>query len=166
MPRPTRRIVTGHDLDGHANIQHDTELQFQEIPGMPGAFAAPLWVSNGLPTTDNNIDEDGALRPVDGIVHRGGTNFRATDLGPGKMTPMHRTNSLDYNILLEGELELIMEDGSRTHLKAPGDSVVMRGGMHAWRNPSDSVWTRWTTVIIPAEPVVVADRILAAETKD
>ncbi|KAJ7071071.1 hypothetical protein C8F01DRAFT_1108968 [Mycena amicta] len=163
---PVRRIVTGHnEQTGKANIRWDSFLTFQDIPGMVGASSAPVWVSEGLPTKDNNSSEDGGTRPVDGIVHPNGTNVRLTELRPGAETPMHRTISLDYNILLEGELILIMEDGSQVHLKTPGDTVVMRGGLHAWRNPSDSSWARWTGVIIAAEAAVVAGQVLQAETK-
>ena len=50
----------------------------------------------------------------------------------------------------------MMEDGSETLLETPGDSVVMKGGMHAWRNPGTK-WTRWVSVLVDAEPVVVND---------
>ncbi|KAJ7244764.1 hypothetical protein B0H12DRAFT_801461 [Mycena haematopus] len=95
-----RRIVTSHDDKGLGTVQSDSVFRFEEIPGMDGARAAAVWVTaDGLPTNDNNMSEDGASRVVNGIVHPNGTNLRCTDLAPGAVTPMHRTTSLDYNIL-------------------------------------------------------------------
>ncbi|KAJ6604615.1 hypothetical protein DFH09DRAFT_315805 [Mycena vulgaris] len=160
-----RRIVTGHDEEGLGIVRNDSALRFEDIPGMPGAKAAAVWVTaDGLPTDDNNSIEDGADRIVDGIVQPNGTNLRCTDLAPGAETPMHRTASLDYNILLQGELILIMDDGSETHLKNPGDTVIQRGTMHAWRNPSTE-WARWMCAVLAAEPAVVGRTALEAETQ-
>jgi len=160
-----RRIVTSHDDKGLGTIQNDSQLRFEDIPGMNGARAAAVWVTaDGLPTNDNNTSEDGANRVVNGIVSLNGTNLLCTDLAPGAQTPMHRTTSLDYNILLQGELILIMDDGSETHLKNPGDTVIQKGTMHAWRNPSTE-WTRWMCTVIAAEPAVVGGKILQDETK-
>ncbi|KAJ7125617.1 hypothetical protein C8R43DRAFT_1029587 [Mycena crocata] len=160
-----RRIVTGHNDKGFGSIQTDSALRFEDIPGMAGARSAAVWVTNdGIPTNDNNKSEDGASRVVDGIVHPNGTNLRCTDLAPGAQTPMHRTSSVDYNILLQGELILTMDDGSETHLKNPGDTVVQKGTMHAWRNPSTE-WTRWMSAIIAAEPAVIGGKALEAEIK-
>lgn len=55
---------------------------------------------------------------------------------------------------MSGELVLINEDGTEKHLKNPGDTVIQKGTMHAWRNPTDE-WARWITVLIAANPVVV-----------
>ncbi|KAJ7487564.1 hypothetical protein B0H11DRAFT_1630060, partial [Mycena galericulata] len=111
---------------------------------------------------------DGANRIVHGIVEPNGTNLRCTDLAPGTETPMHRTTSLDYNILrkslLQGELILTLDDGSETHLKNPGDTVIIKGSMHAWRNPSQE-WARWMCVLIAAKPALVGGKLLEAETR-
>ncbi|KAF8213084.1 hypothetical protein K438DRAFT_2009369 [Mycena galopus ATCC 62051] len=160
-----RRIVTSHADKGLGSIQGDSALRFEDIPGMDGARAAAVWVTaDGLPTNDNNNSEDGANRVVNGIVHPNGTNLRCTDLAPGAVTPMHRTTSLDYNILLQGELILIMDDGSETHLKNPGDTVIQKGTMHAWRNPSTE-WARWMCAVIAAEPAVVGGQTLQDESR-
>jgi len=160
-----RRIVTSHDTKGLGTIENDSTLRFEEIPGMKGARAAAVWVtSDGLPTNDNNSSEDGANRIVNGIVQPNGTNLRCTDLAPGAQTPMHRTTSLDYNILVQGELIMITDDGSETHLRNPGDTVIQKGTMHAWRNPSTE-WARWMCAVIAAEPAVVGGKIMEAETK-
>ncbi|EPQ60674.1 hypothetical protein GLOTRDRAFT_109082 [Gloeophyllum trabeum ATCC 11539] len=73
---------------------------------------------------------------------------------------MHRSSSVDYNILIQGELTLVLEDGAETHLKNPGDVVIQKGTNHLWRNPS-SGWARWVTVIIDAEPAIVNGEPLA-----
>jgi quercetin dioxygenase-like cupin family protein len=78
---------------------------------------------------------------------------------PGKSSPMHRTNSLDYGIVISGQLELELDDGVKT-LLGPGDIVIQRGTMHLWRNPSDSencrivfVLTEATAVEVDGEPL-------------
>lgn len=54
-----------------------------------------------------------------------------------------------------GEIVLITEDGKETHLANAGDTIVQKGTMHAWRNPSEDKWARWVTVLIAAEPAMV-----------
>jgi hypothetical protein len=76
----------------------------------------------------------------------------------------HLPDTLIPHFIVEGELILIMEDGSETHLKNPGDAVIQKGTLHAWHNPSTG-WARWMCVLIAAEPVVVEGKILQAETK-
>lgn len=65
---------------------------------------------------------------------------------------------------VHGKLILIMEDGTETLLENPGDVVIQRGTMHAWRNPGPK-WTRWITVILDANPVVVSGRQLGCEVR-
>ncbi|RDB28795.1 hypothetical protein Hypma_015560 [Hypsizygus marmoreus] len=155
-----RRIVTAHDEEGVAVVQSDIRLVAADMESVRGARSAAIWVTtDSIPTNDNNNSEDGAIRKIDessgfGLVHPTGTNLRSTDLAPGAITPMHRTSSLDYNILVQGELILITEDGTEKHLKNPGDTVIQKGTLHAWRNPSKT-WARWVTVLIAAEPVTV-----------
>ncbi|KAI0735108.1 hypothetical protein C8Q76DRAFT_270891 [Earliella scabrosa] len=153
-----RRIVTGHREDGVAVVKSDTVVISQEIgEGFPGAKAAPIWKTGSVPVNDNNDETDGATRKVDGdfgIVMKTGTNLQFTDLAPGAIAKAHRTSSLDHNILITGRLILQMEDGSETLLENPGDVVVQRGTVHAWKNPGPG-WTRWVTVLIDAHPAVV-----------
>ena len=60
---------------------------------------------------------------------------------------------------------LILDDGSETHLKNPGDTVVQRGTLHAWKNPSSTNWTRWATVVVDAKPVIVEGKELKNEVQ-
>ncbi|KAF8632627.1 hypothetical protein AX15_001828 [Amanita polypyramis BW_CC] len=121
----------------------------------PGSRYGVLWTTlDTVPTLDNRKIEDGASRVIDdssnfGLVHSNGTSFRYTDLAPGATTPMHRTSSLDYNVL----------DGTERHLM-PGDIVVQKGTMHAWKNPSSSVWSRLVSVLVAADPAVANGKTL------
>lgn len=63
---------------------------------------------------------------------------------------MHRTPTLDYIVVIQGLLELILDSGE-TRLLHPGDTVVQRGTMHAWRNPSPDTWCRAVGVLVAAE---------------
>jgi len=65
---------------------------------------------------------------------------------------MHRTVSLDYGIVLDGEVELILDSGEKRLMK-PGDVAVQRGTMHAWRNASDTQWARMIYVLTLAKPL-------------
>jgi quercetin dioxygenase-like cupin family protein len=74
---------------------------------------------------------------------------------PGRASPMHRTNSIDYGIVLSGEIELELDDGVKTVVGA-GGIVVQRGTIHRWRNPSPTVPCRIVFVLIEAPPVRIA----------
>ncbi|KAI0788464.1 hypothetical protein C8Q75DRAFT_807677 [Abortiporus biennis] len=153
---PLRRLVTTHDATGKAILKSDDFLNGQVTD--QGLEAAPIWVTESVPSKDNNLDVDGAERPTPGefgIISPNGTNCMFTDLAPGQTTYWHRTSSVDHNILIHGKLALMLEDGIETLLENPGDVVIQRGTMHAWRNPGER-WTRWVTVLVDAEPAKAA----------
>jgi len=156
-----RRIVTKHESD-KAIIASDQSVPSQPIPNSQGIFAAPLWATNdSVPTKDNHSDGSDALKGITGLVHPNGTALRYTDLAPGRTTPTHRTNSVDYNILICGEVvHRVDADGEESYLKTPGDTLVQRGTLHSWRNPSETVWARWVTVVVAAEAAVVEGKAL------
>ncbi|KAI1797943.1 hypothetical protein LXA43DRAFT_275784 [Ganoderma leucocontextum] len=168
VPLPgIRRIVTGHSSDGVAVVKTDSVVDSHDVGlAMPGVRVGPIWKTGALPVPDNNQEKDDATRPLDGGlgVMKNGTNLQYTDLAPGASAPLHRTSSLDHNILLSGRLILIMEDGSEILLDKPGDTVVQRGTIHAWRNPGPE-WTRWVTILLDANPAVVNGIALPVEIK-
>ncbi len=131
MSGSVRRVVTGHTPEGRATIVGDERFTPIPIPSGDADFAL-LWTSDVLPA-DNDDDTDGRERPA-GLTLHGGSVIRVVDLLPGCVSPMHRTNSLDYGIVLTGTVELELDDGEAT-LLGPGDVVIQRGTMHAWRNP-------------------------------
>jgi quercetin dioxygenase-like cupin family protein len=130
---PVRRVVTGHDATGTAIVRSDERFAPTPIPTGDAAFAL-LWTTAAVPA-DNNDDTDGRAREAGLTLHRGSV-IRIVDMLPGGCSPMHRTNSIDYGIVMSGAVELLLDDGSAT-LLGPGDVVVQRGTMHAWRTAGD-----------------------------
>ena len=146
-----RRIVTGHSEQGKAVFASDEAFETQLIASGDAEFTL-LWTAPDLPV-DNNDPVDGRKRDA-GLTLNGGSVIRVVDMLPGKSSPMHRTNSLDYGIVLSGQLELELDDGEKTLLGA-GDIVVQRGTMHLWRNPSNTETCRIVFVLTEATPVEV-----------
>src|SRR4029077_16655691 len=132
MAKAIRRIVTGHDAGGKAIVASDTLIAPEKIPGGDALFAK-LWTTATSPA-DCNDASDGAARPS-GLTLPGGTVLRFVDMQPHARSPLHRTSSVDYGIVIEGEVALELDDGKRVHLAA-GDVVVQRGTVHAWINES------------------------------
>lgn len=147
MSIASRRIVTGHDAEGRAVVQTSELLESHEVAD--GYQALEVWCTNALPV-ENSEDV-----PADGVPGARGTRalLRFGELSPGHLSPMHRSQSLDYAICLEGECELHLDDGSVTVVRA-GDVVVQRGTNHAWSNTSDAP-VRFAWILIDAEPVRV-----------
>ena len=143
-----RRIVTGHNREGLAVIKHDKVFEPEPV-AHPGAAFAKLWVTNTSPA-DNTDENDGAAR-ASGLTAAGGTVLRIVDMAPGHRSPMHKTNSVDYGIVLEGKIAMELDGGEQTELK-PGDVVVQRGTNHAWINVGTS-WARMAFVLIDAKPL-------------
>lgn len=157
MSGPVRRVVTGHDAAGRAIVQSDAAFTPQPIPSGDAAFAL-LWTTASVPA-DNDDDTEGRDRPA-GLTLNSGSVIRIVDMLPGGTSPMHRSNSIDYGIVLSGTVELELDDGAVTTLGA-GDIVVQRGTIHLWRNPSANTPARIVFVLIEATPRTVAGAPLA-----
>ena len=113
MPGPVRRVVTGHDAEGKSAIATDECVTGIETPGR---LAFEVWETQSLD------------------VSGGGTTIRVVEMPAGAHREMHRTDTVDYCLLLEGELFLILETCETRLL--PGDIVVQGGTNHAWQNRS------------------------------
>lgn len=148
---PVRRIVTGHDDAGKAVVISDDS--FDSTPNPKGtALFTLVWTSAQSPA-DNDDSTDGRKRDVD-LTLPGGSVIRVVDMLPLTAAPMHRTNSLDYGIVISGKIELILDDGCVT-LVEQGGVVVQRGTIHSWRNPSAENIARVAFVLIDAKPATV-----------
>ena len=160
-----RRIVTGHNESGEAVIAADEALagaSLAEDSGRTTATFFHLWASQEMPV---DLGDDAMMRQREGtastILGTGsGSVLRIGVLGPGTRSPMHRTESLDYGICLEGECDMELDSGETVTVRA-GDVVVQRGTNHVWHNRSDAP-CRFAWILLDAQPVDVAGRRLGA----
>ncbi len=155
MSHSFRRIVTDHNQAGLSVVRSDDVLTPKPIPSGDAAFQL-VWTTPTVPA-DLNAGTDGPI-PA-GLTLKGGSVIRIVDMLPGKSSPMHRSYSIDYGIVLSGRLELVL-DGGETIALAPGDVVVQRATNHLWRNPSGDEVCRIAFILIEAEPIKVDGRIL------
>ena len=161
---PVRRIVTGHDDQGRAIITSDGVAPGVEIEAVPGTVFHELWSTSAVPAPiDNGPDPAGG--PLRLAPPPGGTRIRIVDIPPDAVQNevsaeevaaafasigasgahgdgdrhalMHRTETVDYGIVLSGEVWLVVDEGE-TRLE-PGDVVVQRGTNHAWSNRTADV---------------------------
>ncbi|QGP78069.1 cupin domain-containing protein [Sphingobium sp. CAP-1] len=130
---PVQRVVTGHDADGRAIFKSDDVSPTKMIPSGDAAFLL-LWTTETVPA-DNNDEIDGRDRDA-GLTLNRGSVIRIVDMLPGKQSPEHRTNSIDYGIVMSGEIELELDDGRKTTVRE-GGVIIQRGTNHLWRNVSD-----------------------------
>jgi mannose-6-phosphate isomerase-like protein (cupin superfamily) len=152
-----RRVVTGLDADNKSVVMFDSRVPLQAGPF--GLQSTNLWVTNSYPLGFSFKDDTLAI-PVGVSPLDNGTKFRVVEFPPldpateAKMEPgglmkavgpvapargrpvthplMHRTRSVDYAVVLSGEIDMILDD-SVVHLK-PGDAVVQQATNHAWVN--------------------------------
>jgi hypothetical protein len=161
--RPIRRVVTGHDAQGRSIIASDAASPNTiSISDAPAFGMTDLWVTHGAPADNSGTGDPAARRIVLEPPPRG-TIFRVVEFPPdaqiagkfdrvaafeaigarealdpdGSRHPgMHRTRSVDYAIVLAGEIWAVMDVGE-TLLRA-GDCLIQRGTNHAWSNRSQA----------------------------
>jgi len=151
-----RRVVTGHDASGRATVRIDEPVK-NVISGRPGASSSVIWSTKGFPV-DNTDDSDGALRDVK-TSEGDGTVFRVVRYEPGVSPRNHRTDSIDYAVVIAGEIDMDL-DGTVVHLKA-GDVLVQRGTIHNWINRGSAPCVI-AFVLVGAKPVSAGGRTLHA----
>ena len=161
MIKPIRRIVTGHNAQGRSIIASDAPSpHVLALPGRPDFALTDLWVSDGAPAS-NAGSADAAKRRMSLEPPRNGSIFRIVEFPPDAagggfdrgaaframgashaMDPdasrhpaMHRTDTVDYALVLTGEIWALMDEGET--LMRAGDTLVQRGTNHAWSNRSD-----------------------------
>ena len=157
MALQVRRVVTGHDSEGRAIVQID-EVSQNLRSARPGATACVIWTSEGFPVDNIGTADEG--RRETGTTHENGTVFRILELQPGNIPRVHRTDSLDYAVIMQGEIDMELETGELTHLKA-GDVVVQRGTVHNWINRGTEPCVI-AFVLIAAKPVEAGGKVLNA----
>lgn len=133
MTISVRRVVTGKDADGKAVASIDG-LAGNVISRRRGHSSALLWTTDETPA-DISGDEDAGDRTVPRPPPPTGSIFRIAEFEPGCDTEMHYTDSVDYAVIVSGEIDMALDD-SVVHLRA-GDVVVQRGTNHNWINRGD-----------------------------
>lgn len=157
MTLQMRRVVTGHDASGKAVVKID-EMVKNVVSSRPGANAAVIWSTDKFPT-DNADDLDGSQRKVGTSVDTG-TVFRVVKFEPGVSPRNHRTDSVDYAVVMSGEIDMVL-DGTTVRLKA-GDVMVQRGTIHNWINNGKEPCVI-AFVLVGAKPVTVGGKTLNAQ---
>jgi mannose-6-phosphate isomerase-like protein (cupin superfamily) len=161
MEHAIRRIVTGHDASGKAVVEIDGIAPNKKTRPGAGFVSSLLWVTDESPArldlkTDRADRTIGVPPPAHGSILRVvdfppvtaeaeavdakallqsmGAGHHAHDGQQARHAFMHRTKSVDYAIVLSGEIDMLLDD-SEVHMKA-GDFLVQQGTNHAWVNRS------------------------------
>ncbi len=149
---PIRRVITGHDANNVAKVLWDDHASNVKTGANRGSFSTLIWCSEATPVdirVGEKIEDMGA-RILGTAPPPRGTRFCVIDFPVGAPGRMHRTETIDYVIVLDGEIEMDM-DQSTVKLKA-GDILIQRGTNHAWVNRSDKP-ARVAFVLIDAQPL-------------
>ena len=148
MQSSIRRVVTGHDKKGAAVFVSDNIYETVVIPSGDAAMTT-IWTTATVPA-DLNDETDGRERDA-GTTLKGGSVIRIVDMLPGASSPLHRTSSIDYGIIMSGTIELELDNNNFKTIEA-GDIIVQRGTIHKWRNPSADNVCRIVFVLTEAKP--------------
>src|SRR3979490_2430771 len=157
---PIRRFVTGHGAGNVAKVIMEGPATNAKRPSA-AAVSTLIWSTDRTPA-DISIGEhveDLGARIIGTAPPANGTRFPVIDFPPGNEPRMHRTETVDYVIVLEGEIEMDMDD-STVKMKA-GDVMVQRGTNHAWANRSDQR-ARVAFVLIDAVPLGIGHPVTGA----
>lgn len=163
-----RRYITAHSVEGESVFLSHTQIP-EYIPSKPAGEDGDLALVYATSNTPVILDDEGDIFDYDDFLHTPpglttsqGTVMRTIDLRPGKVTPMHRTVSIDYGVVLEGEVELILDSGQSRVLRR-GDVSVQRGTAHSYRNRSDEEWCRMLFVFMPIHKLNIKGKDLDTE---
>ena len=139
-----RRIVTGHDAHGVSVVLSDGPVPVHKVMPQDGVGFYEIWSTDAAPAPVAPVEpSEPTQRSLRVPPEPNGTKIRINEFFPGfinelgNQSPVHRTETIDYGIVLEGEIYLVLDDSEV--LLRQGDVVVQRGTDHAWANRSDKV---------------------------
>ena len=158
------RFITTHKDDGSSvfSTAIPSDLEIQPIsPDLE--FSLPYTTSTAPVDMGGDADIDAYRSHLEGtkpgIVNKGGSILRCCNFAPGLTTAMHRTVSLDYGIVIAGEVECVLDSGESRLMKV-GDVTIQRGTNHAWRVPSTEHWARMIFILQEAKPLEIGGQKL------
>ncbi|KIW56290.1 hypothetical protein PV05_04960 [Exophiala xenobiotica] len=164
--RDPTTYITGHNTEDATAVYHSVKpADWQPIKDT-NYFNVSFTTSSMPVSMDNDVDikqhEQVMAAGTLGLVRPNGTVCRTVDFAPNGEALMHRTKSLDYGIVIEGEIELHLDSGEVRTLKR-GDVAVQRATMHAWKNASPTEWARMVFVLQDSQPLKVGDKVLGED---
>ncbi|HUC51281.1 MAG TPA: cupin domain-containing protein [Xanthobacteraceae bacterium] len=149
--KPIRRVVTGHNGKNVAKVIREGAAANTKTP-REGVASTLMWCTDAMPA-DIAVGEDAedmGARILGTAPPENGSRFIVMEFAPGITSEMHRTETIDYIAVLDGEIDMEMDDSTVT-LRA-GDVMVQRGTNHAWVNRSDAP-ARLAIVLLDAKPL-------------
>jgi quercetin dioxygenase-like cupin family protein len=156
MSLNVRRVVTGHDSAGRAVVKIDEQVKNAQSR-RKGVTSAVVWSTDTFPV-NNDGDED-TCNAVSGTTLANGTVFRVVRYEPGVVPRRHRTDSVDYAVVISGKIDMEL-DGETVTLKA-GDMLVQRGTIHNWINRYDEP-CQIVFILVAGKPVSPGGKTLDA----
>lgn len=159
-PLPPKRHITTNDKDGSSSIFASGVSSDPPSRVLPDGLKITFCYGSDRFPVDLNRDQDleayqHLIDNPPGIVVPNGVVLRIIDFPPGYVGVLHRTISVNFNVVIQGQLELVLDSGERRTLSC-GDSAIQRAVNHSWRNTSTIEWARLVAVPIPAMPLRVA----------
>lgn len=157
---PPLRHITSHRPDGKSIFSTDIPTAVPAQPIRPDVNFNLAYTTSEFPVLlDAESDIENYRTHLEetkpGLIIKGGTILRICDFAPGGPPPiMHRTMSLDYGIVLAGEVECWLDSGEMRHLKV-GDIVIQRQTNHAWVNANKDRWARMIFILQEAKPLTI-----------
>jgi len=161
---PHTRLITTHTPDGKSVFDKRIPKAVP-IQVLDARSSAAMTYVAAIPTViTDDVDivyYADLLKDPPGLTVPGTAVLRAYDMAPGIVSPMHRTKSVDYMIVLCGEVELALDSGEKQIIR-PGEVVIQRGTMHSWKNVGTE-WARMLATTIPIESLVVGGEVKGEE---
>jgi quercetin dioxygenase-like cupin family protein len=159
--QPIRRVITGHDDNNVAKVIREGTAMNTKLP-REGVASTLMWCSDMMPA-DIGVGadvEDMGARILGTAPPQNGSRFIVMEFAPGIESEMHRTETIDYIVMLAGEIDMDMDD-STVKLRA-GDVMVQRGTNHAWVNRGKEP-ARLAIVLLDAKPLGIGHPRLRGE---
>ncbi|KAK7997302.1 hypothetical protein PG989_005342 [Apiospora arundinis] len=167
MSQPTnpRLVITGHTEDGTSVFHADKAVEAFSPFGPSMSSFSTFDTRGSVPVSNNNDNDDGNSSaaapklprcPPDGVL------FCVTNIPPRYSVPLHRTQSLDYCIVMSGEIVLALDGGEEKAVGA-GEFIIQGGANHRWINRTDET-CRIAFVMVGADKVTLGDGTVLEET--
>ena len=141
-----RRVVTGHDENGRSRVDIDEALDVSS--GREGLERGPVWSTGPFPVNNSGSGQGTGGARAAATPNANSTVFRVVQYAPGVAPRVHRTQTVDYAVVISGEIDMELDHGE-VRLRQ-GDVLVQRGTIHNWVNRG-------------TEPCVIAFILIAAE---